>query len=67
VADIGAISTDILDFLARVVVTLRTPLIVLEELSGVSEPPMIIGMTTTSARSNAMTIGSGTSSNAPGT
>jgi hypothetical protein len=39
----------------------------LEELSGLSERPMIIHMTIASVRSNAMTIGSGILSNAPGT
>ena len=43
-----AVPTDILHFPARVVVTLdATARIVLEELSGVSERPMIIRMTTT--------------------
>src|SRR5262249_1863157 len=47
------VSTDILNRLARVVVTAaavsprRTARNVLEGLSGVSEPPMIISMTTT--------------------
>jgi hypothetical protein len=41
--------------------------IALKELSGVSEPPMIIPMTTTSRRQQRYAVGSGISSNAPGT
>src|SRR5262245_12070036 len=44
------VSTFIVDFLARVVVTPTDARIVLEELSGVTEPPMIICMTTPSRR-----------------
>jgi hypothetical protein len=42
--------------------------ILLEELSGLSERPMIIRMTTTASRPpHAITIGSGIVSSAPGT
>jgi len=44
----GAVPTDILHFLVRVVVTSARPLsIVLDELSGVMERPMIVSMPTT--------------------
>jgi hypothetical protein len=45
----------------------RTTPIVLEELRSVCERPMIIRMTTSPAGSDALTIGSGISSNVPGT
>jgi hypothetical protein len=69
----GAVHMDILHLPARVVVTAaaasrrRTARNVLERLSGVNEPPMIIPMTTTGARSSATTTGFGISSAAPGT
>ena len=54
-----AVCTDNLPFLARVVGTPTKVPILLEELRRVSERPMIIRMTTSPARSDAMTIGSG--------
>jgi hypothetical protein len=46
--DSGAVRTDMLRFLARVVVTPADARIILEELSGVSQGPMILRMPTTS-------------------